>query len=218
MIPSTNSLKNIIFDYGGVILNIDYHLTVKAFASLGIADFGTLYSQAVQNLLFDHLETGNMQPDAFCDAIRTLSNLPLTNPEIVTAWNAIILDMPAERIRLLENLKSRYRIFLLSNTNAIHYPVYLKELQDIYGYTDFNGLFEKAYFSFHMGMKKPDAEIFLHVLRENSLMPSETLFIDDSIQHIHGAGACGLPAFFLKPGMDIRSLFAPDTLDFIPPR
>ncbi|MHC1706960.1 MAG: HAD family hydrolase [Bacteroidales bacterium] len=207
-------IKNIIFDYGGVILNIDHELPVKAFYNLGLKDFGSLYSQAVQSHLFDHLETGKIDPLEFYGHIREISGLELTNEQIETAWNTIILDMPEHRIELLKKLKDTYRIFLLSNTNSIHYKLYSKMLKDLYGLT-FADLFEKAYFSFQLGMKKPDREIFELVLRESRLDPHETLFIDDSIQHIKASEQAGLNAYLLSGGKDITELFNPVTFEII---
>ena len=133
--------------------------------------------------------------------------MDLTNDQIKKAWNAIILTMPEHRIRLLEQVRKNYRIFLLSNTNVIHYEVYTKQLRDVFGYKGFNELFEKAYLSFQIGMKKPDLEFFELVLSENKLNASETLFIDDSIQQVQGAEKAGLITYHLAGNKDITELF-----------
>jgi len=209
-------MKAVIFDFGGVILNIDYKRTEEAFMRLGIENFVSLYSQAMQISLFDRLEKGLTDAAAFCDAIRQMSGSAIPDQDLTNAWNALLGDMPPGRIALLKKLKTRYRTFLLSNTNAIHYEVYLEELRNIHGFNDFNELFERAYFSFQMGMKKPDAKIFQRVIAENTLDPATTLFIDDSIQHIRGAAACGLQTRFLAPGTEVTDLFCPDTLAILP--
>ena len=206
-------VKNIIFDYGGVILNIDHQLPIQAFYELGLQDFGSLYSHAIQSHLFDHLETGKIYPVEFYQQIREISGLELTNHQIETAWNTIILDMPEHRIRLLEKLKLKYRLFLLSNTNIIHYKVYSKQLLEQYGY-HFEDLFEKVYFSFKLGIKKPDPEVFHLLIRENHLIPSETLFIDDSNQNILGAKSIGLKSLLLLDGTDVSNLFDPQSMEF----
>ncbi|GEM_PF-25681 len=199
-------IKNIIFDYGGVILNIDYNRTVKAFKNLGFLEFDQLYSKAIQTDLFDKLEKGLITAEDFYGQIRLITGPPLKDQQIETAWNAIILDMPPDRIQLLEKVKKHYRIFLLSNTNEIHNKLYSRLLLENYGYT-FEDLFEKAYFSYQIGMIKPDPAIFERVLRDNGLGSRETLFIDDSIQHIRGAEKTGIHTFFLGEGTEITSLF-----------
>ena len=201
------NIKNIIFDYGGVILDIDYYKTVEAFRDLGVRDFNLLYSQALQTDFFDLLEKGKVNAQDFYRFIRKISQMDLTNDQIKKAWNAIILTMPEHRIRLLEQVRKNYRIFLLSNTNVIHYEVYTKQLRDVFGYKGFNELFEKAYLSFQIGMKKPDLEFFELVLSENKLNASETLFIDDSIQQVQGAEKAGLITYHLAGYKDITELF-----------
>ncbi len=216
MQAATRDVKAVIFDFGGVILNIAHKRTEEAFSRLGIENFVALYSQAMQVSLFDKLEKGLIAPTAFYDTIRQISGTAIPDRDLENAWNALLGDIPSSRIALLLKLKSRYRTFLLSNTNAIHYAVYHEQLRIIHGFNDFNELFERAYFSFQMGMKKPDAEIFERVLAENALDPATTLFIDDSILHIRGAAACGLQTRFLAPGEALTALFCPDTLDFLP--
>lgn len=203
---SLSSLRNIIFDFGGVILNIDYQRTEDAFKQLGIRDFAGIYSQAEQKQLFDDLETGKIGPAQFRDSIRSLAG-PVSDPLIDQAWNAMLLDLPEERIELLESLGKKYRIFLLSNTNAIHYDSFAAYMRNKFKRDIFKDVFEKAYLSFEIGMRKPDKEIFEYVVKQNGLNKEETLFIDDSIQHIHGARAAGLHAHWLEKGTTILDLF-----------
>ncbi|MDR4987474.1 MAG: hypothetical protein RG741_01385 [Bacteroidales bacterium] len=115
-----NTVKNIIFDLGGVLLNIDYGLTIAAFKKLGVEDFDGFFTQAAQHKVFDRFDTGHVTPGEFRDRLRRLSGLNLSDRQIDDAWNAMLLDMPADRIKLLQKVRRNYRIFLLSNTNAIH--------------------------------------------------------------------------------------------------
>ncbi|MFZ4401589.1 MAG: HAD family hydrolase [Bacteroidales bacterium] len=202
----TEKIKNIIFDFGGVILNIDYQRTIQAFNEIGFNDFEKAYSKASQHLLFDRLETGEISAQEFRDGIRKVTGINLNDVVIDFAWNKIILDLPEKRIRLLKELKSKYKTFLLSNTNKIHYDIYSKDLQK-YGFQHFNEIFEKAYFSFELGMRKPNREIFEFVLNEQKLIPDETLFIDDSIQHIETAEKMGIITYHLSSKVDITHLF-----------
>ena len=201
------SIKNIIFDFGGVILNIDYTLTEKAFASLGLTDFDRIYSQATQKELFDKLEKGQISPGVFRTEIRKFIRDGVTDTQIDEAWNAMLLDLPAERVELLDKLKKKYRLFLLSNTNEIHFTSFNAYMKNKFKRDIFGDVFENAYVSHNVKMRKPDAEIFEFVLRENNLKNSETLFIDDSIQHIEGANKLGINTIFLKKGETILSVF-----------
>ncbi|NVO01717.1 MAG: HAD family phosphatase [Bacteroidetes bacterium] len=201
------NLKNIIFDLGGVVLNINYQLTEIAFSKIGLPNFSELYSQAKQNFLFDGFEKGLISPEEFRKELKASFNHTVSDEEIDFAWNSMLLDLPKERIILLENLKSNYRTFLLSNSNIIHYKVYTKNLRKEHQISSLADLFEKEFFSFNLHMRKPDEEIFLHVLNDASIIPAETLFIDDSIQHIETAKKLGIKAYLLEKKESILDLF-----------
>jgi len=203
------NIKNIIFDLGGVIINIDYHLTIDAFKKIGFADFDSVFSQAQQLGVFDLLDKGLVSHEDFRSYIRNISGKPLTNNQIDGAWNAMLLDFPVERLKLLESIKQQYRTFLLSNTNQIHCEVYTKDLQNTYGVNNLSHFFEKVYLSHEIHMRKPDSEAFMLILNENNLKPEETLFIDDTEQHIEGAKKVGIITHYLrlKDGETIENLF-----------
>jgi glucose-1-phosphatase len=202
-----NDIKNIIFDFGGVIIDIDFWLSINAFVKLGAENFDDVYSQSRQSDLFDELDKGTISADEFCRAMKKYLPSKVSKQQIIDAWNAILIGIPEHRIRLLEKVRTQYRIFLLSNTNIIHYPEYIAELQQKYGYKDLSNLFEKVYLSFDVNMRKPDAEFFKLVLKENNLLPEETLFIDDSEQNLPPAAALGMKTLFLPKGMDVCCLF-----------
>lgn len=203
----SGNIKNIIFDLGGVLLNIDYNLTVKAFNDLGIKDFDQIFSQAKQDLLFDNYECGKINSEEFIKEITKRCNNSIDSESIKSAWNALLLDLPIERLQLLEDLKKRFRIFLLSNTNDIHRVAYSNYFEKTFGFSDLSLYFEKQYLSFEIGMRKPNKEIFNFVLSENNLIPSETVFIDDSIQHVQGASEVGIKAILLDKDKTILDLF-----------
>lgn len=202
-----NNTRNIIFDWGGVIINIDYNSTVEAFnkhqAKLDFADF---YTKKNQRPVFDDFEKGVISPAKFRDAIRSEFCATLSDEEIDTAWSAMLLDTPPERIELLKELSKNHRIFLLSNTNLIHENRIVGKLNTDLGF-EFFSLFEKVYLSHHIGMRKPNENIFEYVIQDNKLDKSETLFIDDSIQHIQGASQTNIPSLHLNATMDIRTIF-----------
>jgi len=192
-------IRNIVFDLGGVLLNINYQLTEQAFVQLGIRNFAELYSQAEQSDLFNKLETGKIEPADFRSEIRSLSGLKLSDKQIDKAWNAMLLDMPKHRITMLKELKqSGYKLFLLSNTNEIHYNAYTKSLKEKYDIDGLEEFFNHSFFSHQIGMRKPDTETFKYVLEEAKINAAETIFIDDSIQHIKGARRANIKSYLMK--------------------
>jgi HAD superfamily hydrolase (TIGR01509 family) len=193
-----NSVRNIVFDLGGVILDIDYNRTRDAFIELGFKDFETIYSQAKQELIFDLLETGMITASDFRDVIRNYAEKNFTDSEIDAAWSAMIIGLPQERVNFLRKLKKPYRLFLLSNTNEIHEKEFTRKITAAFGKNILADLFEKSYYSHHIGMRKPNAEIFKLLLQENNLDTTETLFIDDSEQHVDGASKAGLTSILLN--------------------
>ncbi len=208
MIIDTNNYKNIIFDLGGVILNIDYSLTEKAFSNLGISDFKTLFSQAQQTQLFDNYEKGFISSDDFREEIRKQCINGTSDEDIDFAWNSILLNLPKERLNFLMSIKKKYRTFLLSNTNEIHMLFIYNYLKETFSISNFNDYFEKVYLSYELQMRKPDTEIFELVINQNKLLKEETLFIDDSPQHIESAKLLGIHTLLLDvKKQDITHLF-----------
>ena len=123
-------------------------------------NFEKVYSQSKQSQIFDDLDKGTINADEFCRAMKNYFPSTVTKQQIIDAWNAILIGIPEHRIHLLEIVRKHYRIFLLSNTNIIHYAVYIKELQQKYGYKDLSGLFEKVYLSYEVKMRKPETRLF----------------------------------------------------------
>lgn len=193
----SNNVKNIIFDLGGVIINIDYSLLIEAFSTIGLPHFEAYFSQKEQKKLFDIYEKGLISSQDFRDELKKQCKPGTTNEEIDAAWNAMLLDLPYERLDLLMQVKNNFRTFLLSNTNEIHMLFIYDYLNKRYQVPNFNQHFEKVYLSYEINMRKPDAEIFQFVLNENGLKANETLFIDDSPQHIESANALGIQTYFL---------------------
>lgn len=203
--PGLLSIRHIIFDLGGVLLNIDYAATARAFAALGISDFETRYSQQQQANVFDDLETGRLDRAAFLAAVRAFNEaLNLTDAQIEEAWNAMLLDFPLRRLQLLQQLRGHYDLFLLSNTNEIHELAFNQILSSAHGLPSLAALFDRVYLSHRLGLRKPEAEVFRHILAENELTTEHTLFIDDSPQHIETAASLGIQTIWLKPGMTIE--------------
>ena len=199
-------IKNIIFDLGGVILNINYNHTIQAFQALGIKDFEKQFSQINATPLFEDIELGKITPAFFFDGIRQLANLPLSNQQIICAWNAMLLDFPIKRLKLLQSLASSYRLFLYSNTNSIHYNAFQQIFQTTTGKSSLDIYFEKAYYSHIMGYRKPYLEGFQKIIQENNLNPTETLFIDDTLPNIEAAKLVGLNTIHIQNGLQITDI------------
>jgi putative hydrolase of the HAD superfamily len=191
-------VKNIIFDLGGVFLNIDFSKTEKAFIELGVDQFSEMFTQHHSNDLFVELETGTIPPEAFYEAFRKGTGTNLSDETIKTAWNALLLDFRIPSLEWLKQIKNKYRIFLFSNTNKIHHDAFIESYRQQTGEADFDSFFEKAYYSQNLGMRKPNPEPFLHILKEQNLVAAETLFIDDTIKNIETAKALGLQTVLLQ--------------------
>ena len=191
-------LDGVILDFGGVLYDIDYDAPPKAFARLGDAEFASLYHQASQSEWFDQLEVGTLSRDVFYAHLMARCQEGTTLEEVHGAWCCILTGMPPARATLVEALGQKTRLFLLSNTNAIHAQVFEADLRaTLPDAAVFWGAFEAAHYSHDLGMKKPHPETFLHVCERHGLHPARTLFLDDSIQHVDGAHRAGLHAHHL---------------------
>ena len=186
---------------------MDEDLTSEAFKKLGIKDFDEIYSQIRQTSLFDKFEKGNITANEFRTELKKHLPSSINDRAVDDAWNAMLLDLPRERIHLLEQLRSKYRLFLLSNTNAIHIKAYSKILKNRYGFENLSHLFEKEYYSCKIGLRKPNDKIFRLVLSENGLIPEETLFVDDTEEHIEAAKKLGIRTHLLKMGDSVLDVF-----------
>jgi glucose-1-phosphatase len=196
-------IKNIIFDLGGVIINLDTHKTIAEFNKLSYMPFEAIYTQASQSDIFDKLDKGLISTEDFFYEIRKQIRYDGPDYELLRAWNAMLLDVPQKRLDVLVTMKQNYNTFLLSNTCEPHIAAFEHDLYLKHGVKNFNDYFDEVYYSCRLGMRKPDKEIFEFVLKQNDLKPEETVFIDDSVQHVKGAGECGISAFLLPKGEEI---------------
>ena len=197
----------VIFDLGGVLIHIDYAATIRAFEILGHGDFHTMYSQAQQSGLFDELETGKISGQRFVNELLPYLKVGTSPNKVVAAWNAMIGSVPKERIRLLQKVREKYPVFLLSNTNELHMQAVERSWNEACD-QPMSDCFNHIYLSHEIGMRKPNADIFEFVCRENNLIPAETLFIDDTLQHIEGAQACGLQTVHLTDFEQLDQIFS----------
>ena len=199
-------VKNILFDLGGVLFHLDYNKTINEFIKLGATHFETIFTQHQQQELFNNFETGKVDSTCFINELQ--KEIPACSErELINAWNAMLLGMPYENLKLLQTIQGRYRLFLLSNANTLHISEVNRQLKNTFNINDLDNLFEKAYYSHKIGKRKPHVETFNWVIEDANIKAEETLFIEDSIQHIEGAKKAGLQTLHLKTNDSITSFF-----------
>lgn len=192
-------IKNLIFDLGGVILDLSLPDTLKAFAQIAGIDINKVQQLFVESEGFLKYEKGQLTDDAFRDFVRKLYNTDAPDAELDRCWNAMLLGIPTDKLEMLTSLKERYNVFLLSNTNTIHLDyIEQKILPAITTNTSLAPYFHRDYYSHRMGKRKPDADIFEQVLDENNLVAEETLFLDDNRANIEGAAALKIQTLFVN--------------------
>ena len=199
-------IENIIFDLGGVLYDIRYENIADKFATYGLKDFEKKYSQAFEAQEIAEYEKGNISSEKFRNYIRSLSEIQLTDQQIDDAWNAILIDVPERRVRLLQSLKTKFKIYLFSNTSQINYDYYSVYLNNKYGFDFFKTLFIKSYFSHEIHISKPDIKGFQLIIDEQHLNSKNTLFIDDTYSNVEGAIKAGMIGYYLKKGKDITDI------------
>jgi putative hydrolase of the HAD superfamily len=199
-------IRNIVFDLGGVILENDIRLTLDAFASLGSADVGRYFGLGFADSFFLDYELGQISDEEFIGNLRNLIPAPVDDAAIIRAWDALLLDFPPRRIGLLEELGKKFRIFLFSNTNALHLQAVRGIYRKQFGRGTLDEHFEKTYYSHILGMRKPEAAAYLYILQENGLMANETLLVEDSQVNIDGARLVGMEGLLVGPGNPITEV------------
>lgn len=197
-------IKNIIFDLGGVVINLDYKISIEEFKKLGLKDFDVFFAG---NSVLNKWDRGRITIKEFLTEIKKFLPDSVTDEQVINAWNAMLLDFPRERADLLKKLRIKYRTFLLSNTNELHLDCHFKWLKKWYGINDLSPFFEKQYYSNIIGMRKPDAEVYEFILSDRGLKPEQTLFIDDNLQNVEGAIKCGIRSLHLQQPTTILDVF-----------
>lgn len=199
-------IKNIIFDFGGVIVDLDKERCLQSFEKLGIDARGCL-GQYVQGGIFSRIETGTASVSEFFDALRDMSGRKdLDDGRLAAAWNSFLVGIPRERLDCIGRLKEKYRLFLLSNTNEIHWHYSVEDFFTCAGHT-VDYYFNRIFLSYEMGLAKPDKAIFLRAVEESGVNPEETLFIDDSLDNCTAASSTGLRVYHSERGGDWLELF-----------
>jgi len=214
-VPGTQGIDAIIFDLGGVILNIAYDRTIEAFSQLAGRDIRHLYTQQQQTALFDTYEMGQISSDQFRQGLRSLLGFEqvdrpgrsVSDSALDAAWNAMLLDVPPARLQKLKILRERFRLILLSNTNEIHKAAFERHLREAIGQESaLVDCFDAIYYSHLIGDRKPNSSLFQRVIDEQGLDPSHTLFVDDTAGHLRGAQAVGLQTLHMSSGYTLEAL------------
>lgn len=200
-------IRYLIFDLGGVLLNIKPELALQQFAILGGLSEQQLQEKLQNSSLFHDYETGSISSEQFRDTICSILGRKVTNAEIDKAWNSLLLDFPAHKVDLLISLAANYRIFLLSNTNQIHYEHYTQVFSEHHNLS-FSSLFNHEFLSFKMGVSKPDPAIYQMVINSGGLNPAECLFFDDTLINIPPAQAAGIACVHINKETDVTDCFA----------
>lgn len=206
MTHNLDNIEAIIFDLGGVIINIDPMLTHKAFDRLGISQVDKQFTFTHQEQVYKDFEVGKISIAEFRDSFRKFIDRPVDDGAIDNAWNAMLLDIPPHRIDVLKDLNNRYKSYLLSNTNVIHTDSINAYLKKEHGMDNLNPLFNTCYFSQEIGYRKPNAEAFNYVLENNNLSPKNTLFLDDNKDNVDAAKALGINTILVH--QDMASYFS----------
>ena len=196
-------IKNIIFDLGNVLYDIDFNIMYDQFRELGIPDFQNHYTLNQSDELFFDLEKGFIDEVAFCNRFNQLYNLSLSQDQIIKAWNSLLKGYRKESMDWIKANQQKSPMFLFSNTNQIHFDFFIPQFEREIG-GDFEALFVTPYYSHKMGMRKPDTASFQHILDQEGLIAAETLFIDDNEPNVIAAASIGLQVLHLQPGMFIE--------------
>jgi putative hydrolase of the HAD superfamily len=202
------NLSTIIFDLGGVILNLDTKLSVKAFAELSGLEDKEIYAKFLEEVWSYAFEKGEIDAPTFRNELRRSLQVDLLDEQIDKAWNAMLIDLPISRLQMVAGLKDKYQLFVLSNTNAIHIEVFNKMVAATTNGGSITDYFDKVYYSHELGMRKPDTEIFTYVIDINHLDPQKTLFIDDMENNIIAAQSVGLRTVHLSDQDYLTELFS----------
>ncbi len=203
----STKIKNIIFDLGGVVLDIDESSVCKELEKMEINTTELSHSKEFIDIM-SKFDTGIYTAPTFRKKMKILlGQEKMTDQKFDSLWNAMLLDIPRERIAALEQIRKHYKIFLMSNSNEIHYDLYVRDLQLRFGYNEFDELFNKAYFSFAEHLEKPNPCFFELILDHEHLLPEETLFIDDTGKNIKVAKSLGINTYHIGRDELVRNLF-----------
>ena len=200
------NIKNIVFDLGGVLVDLDFKAAINGLQKAGFAKVKEQLQSFDREGIFQKFELGEMTAEEFRTAIRENSTMTLTDEEIDALWNAMLLEIPREKLELILDLRGKYMVYLLSNTTSIHWDYVCKNAFNYRGFR-VNDYFEETFLSYEMHLAKPDKAIYEKVLQDANLLAEETLFIDDSEANCKAAEEVGIHAHHYHIGDDLSKVF-----------
>ncbi len=203
MITLPTTTKAILFDLGGVLLNLQLHKTFTAFEQLGLYNFSKEFDSYSGSPFIEQFEEGKITSEQFVETIKSRCNPNTTTAQILTAWNAMLGEFPLKKLALLQQLAKQYKLLLYSNTNALHVAHLHLYYNNLFGNNTMQHLFEKMYFSNEVGIRKPNPEGFTFILNEQHLEPNQVFYIDDGSMHIAAAKALGLHTYLTPQNADL---------------
>jgi glucose-1-phosphatase len=201
-----SEIRNIIFDLGGVLLNINPLLSLIELEKMSCIGKEELISRFASEHIFEKFDTGSLTPAQFRSELCRIINKNVSDTEIDRAWNILLQDFPSSRVELVQQLRKNYRVFLLSNTNSIHFEHYTAEFYEKNGFS-MEELFDRLFLSHEIGIHKPDAGIYTYVLENAQIEAAETVFIDDSLANIKAAEELGISGIHIHNGVDVVDFF-----------
>ena len=200
------NIKNIVFDLGGVLVDLDFKSTINGLQKAGFTNVKEQLQAFDQDGIFKKFELGEISADEFRASIRKNSSVSLTDEEVDSLWNLMLLEIPREKLELILDLRSKYMVYLLSNTNSIHWDYVCKNAFNYRGFR-MDDYFEETFLSYEMHLAKPDKAIFEKMLQDANLLPEETLFIDDLEANCKAASEVGIHAHHYHIGDDLSKIF-----------
>ena len=201
-----SGIKNIFFDLGGVLINLDKEGCLNEFRRLGVQKIEEQIGHSFKSGLFLRLEEGTITPEEFRNEIRQMTNKRLTDNEIDYAWNSFLLDISPLKLELLLSLRKHYRVFMLSNTNKIHFDHMISHDFNAKAGLSIDDYFEKCYLSYELHLSKPGKAIFEAVIDDSGILPQESLFLDDNRQNIESAQSLGFCTHLVSENENICKL------------
>lgn len=200
------NIKNILFDFGGVIVSLNKQNAINRFKEIGISNIEDYLNEYRQEGIFLALEEGKITLEDFNDEIRKMAGKYISDEDIASAWMAFLVEIPEYKFQLLKDLRKKYNVYLISNTNPVIMGWAESEKFSPTG-EPITAFFDKCYYSYKIGCAKPEKAIYEHVIEDSGIIPSETLFLDDGRANIDMGNFFGLRSRLTNQDEDMRKIF-----------
>lgn len=201
-----SQITTLVFDLGGVLLNLDKPRCVSNFENIGIDVMEDLLSLTHQQGFVLDFELGLISSADFRAKLREFSTQTITDEQLNNAWNSFLVNIPQEKLDLLKRLKTKFKVFMLSNTNELSYNHTVDTMIQING-NSIDDYFDKCYLSYKLHLAKPNAGIFHFLLKDAEVKPENCLFLDDGKSNIEMAEKLGFKTYFTKTYEDLMPIF-----------